>query len=39
LAKGVATDGSTVYFITEGGFDNPGGVYGIDPGEAAAASS
>jgi hypothetical protein len=39
LAKGVATDGSTVYFVTEGGFDNPGGVYGIDPGEAAAASS
>ena len=38
LAQGVATDGSTVYFITEGSFDNPGGVYGIDPREAAAAS-
>jgi hypothetical protein len=39
--KGVTSsaDGSMVYFVTEGGFEGGGAVYGVDPAEAAIASS
>jgi hypothetical protein len=41
ISKGVTSsaDGSVVYFVTEGGFEGGGAVYGVDPAEAAAASS
>jgi streptogramin lyase len=41
ISKGVTStaDGSIIHFVTEGGFEGGGAVYGVDPAEAATASS